>query len=99
MLRTFWLAPGPAPAAPLLLAIHGLGMTGRDMAAFTGLDSRGPAAGFTTVFPDGWPSGDARARPPAPAALLWFQGTGDPAVPYGGGVLGPRGVLGRLADR
>ena len=41
-------------APPLLIALHGLGMTGRDMDAFTGLATRGPAAGFATVFPDGW---------------------------------------------
>jgi polyhydroxybutyrate depolymerase len=29
-------------------------MTGKDMAAFTGLARRGPEAGFVTVFPDGW---------------------------------------------
>jgi polyhydroxybutyrate depolymerase len=51
--RSFWLAPPPASTpAPLLVALHGLGMTGKDMAAFTGLGTRGPAAGFTTVFPD-----------------------------------------------
>jgi polyhydroxybutyrate depolymerase len=172
--RTFWLAPAPEARAPLLVAIHGLGMTGRDMAMFTGLASRGPAAGFTTVFPDGWekvwsdglrgprrdgvddtrfvaalidrlaadrlaredavclagisngasfaehlarhalvpvrmlalaagtatePSREGATAPRAPAAVLMFAGTADPAVPYGGGEIGPPGLLGHFADR
>ena len=40
--------------APLLIVLHGSGMDGRSMARFTGLATRGPAAGVTTVFPDGW---------------------------------------------
>ncbi len=144
------------------------------MAAFTGLATRGPPAGFAAVFPDGWGKvwndglrvvrrdgiddvgfiaalvdrlvGDGVARdgvvflvgisngasfaehlgrhvlvpatgvvlvagtatdpsrrlspmPLAPAALLSFEGTDDPVVPYAGGVIGPPGLLGRLADR
>jgi polyhydroxybutyrate depolymerase len=41
-------------APPLLIALHGSGMDGRGMAWFTGLAQRGPAAGITTVFPNGW---------------------------------------------
>jgi len=57
--RGYWVAraprlPGPRPAAPLLIVLHGSGMDGRSMARFTGLARRGPAAGVTTVFPDGW---------------------------------------------
>jgi polyhydroxybutyrate depolymerase len=52
--RTFMLAPAARREAPLLVALHGLGTTGRAMAALTGLATRGPAAGFATVFPDGW---------------------------------------------
>jgi polyhydroxybutyrate depolymerase len=52
--RGFWLARSSPREAPLLVVLHGLGMDGRDMAAFTGLAARGPAAGFATVFPDGW---------------------------------------------
>jgi polyhydroxybutyrate depolymerase len=48
------MARSPAQAAPLLVVLHGLGMDGRDMAAFTGLAERGPGAGFAAVFPDGW---------------------------------------------
>jgi polyhydroxybutyrate depolymerase len=56
--RSYWLAraprqPGQA-APPLLIALHGPGMDGRGMAWYTGLAERGPAAGITTVFPDGW---------------------------------------------
>ena len=51
--RTYWLAPAADPAAPLLVALHGAGMTGQLMADWTRLATRGPAAGFTTVFPDG----------------------------------------------
>ena len=56
--RSYWLAraprrPGQA-TPPLLVALHGPGMDGQGMAWFTGLAKRGPAAGITTVFPDGW---------------------------------------------
>jgi polyhydroxybutyrate depolymerase len=66
--RSYWLAraprrPGQAPP-PLLIALHGSGMDGRDMAWFTGLARRGPAAGITTVFPDGWKGAWYPARPP-----------------------------------
>ena len=40
-------------------------MDGRAMARFTGLASRGPAAGITVVFPDGWKGGWHPARPPS----------------------------------
>jgi polyhydroxybutyrate depolymerase len=51
--RTFSVAPGPGPDAPLLLALHGAGGTGLGMAALTGLAQRGPAAGCAVAFPDG----------------------------------------------
>jgi polyhydroxybutyrate depolymerase len=67
--RSYWLARAPRrsgqAAAPLLLALHGSGMDGRDMAWCTGLARRGPAAGITTVFPDGWKGTWHQARPPA----------------------------------
>ncbi len=50
--RTYWMAPQPAPPAPLLMVLHGMGLKGPHMAAWTGLAVRGPAAGFATVFPD-----------------------------------------------
>ncbi|MGA7912318.1 MAG: hypothetical protein WCC30_12325, partial [Candidatus Dormiibacterota bacterium] len=50
--RTYWMAPQPAPGAPLLVVLHGTGLNGPLMAAWTGLAVRGPAAGFATVFPD-----------------------------------------------
>jgi polyhydroxybutyrate depolymerase len=67
--RTYWLAraprrPGQSPP-PLLIALHGSGMDGKGMAWFTGLTHRGPAAGVTVVFPDGWKDGWHPARPPA----------------------------------
>jgi polyhydroxybutyrate depolymerase len=49
----------------LLIALHGSGMDGRGMAWFTELAKRGPAAGITTVFPDGWKGAWHPARPPA----------------------------------
>jgi len=57
--RGYWVAraprlPGQRTGAPLLIVLHGSGMDGRGMARFTGLARRGPAAGVTTVFPDGW---------------------------------------------
>jgi len=68
--RTYWVAraprrPGRRAAAPLLIVLHGSGMDGRSMACFTGLALRGPAAGITTVFPDGWKGVWHAARPPA----------------------------------
>ncbi len=67
--RTFWLARSPRRAgeravAPLLIVLHGSGMDGRAMARFTGLAARGPAAGITVVFPDGWKGAWHPARPP-----------------------------------
>jgi poly(3-hydroxybutyrate) depolymerase len=67
--RSYWLAraarrPGHPPP-PLLIALHGTGMDGRALAWLTGLARRGPAAGITTVFPDGWKGGWHSARPPA----------------------------------
>src|SRR5580693_4640967 len=52
--RTYWLARARNPKAPLLIVLHGSGMNGKSMAKFTGLGVRGPAAGITVVFPDGW---------------------------------------------
>ncbi len=49
----------------MLMALHGSGMDGRGMAWFTGLAKRGPAAGITIVFPDGWKGAWHPARPPA----------------------------------
>jgi polyhydroxybutyrate depolymerase len=67
--RSYWLARAPRqhgqPAPPLLIALHGSGMDGRGMAWSTGLARRGPAAGITTVFPDGWKGAWHPARPPA----------------------------------
>src|SRR3984885_10906566 len=67
--RSYWLAraprrPGQGPP-PLLIALHDSGMDGQGMAWFTGLAERGPAAGITTVFPDGWKGAWHPARPPA----------------------------------
>jgi polyhydroxybutyrate depolymerase len=61
--RTYLLARPAAPAAPLIVALHGLGGTGLDMAGLTGLARRGPAAGFAVVFPDGWRRVWADGRP------------------------------------
>ncbi len=74
--RTYWLARAPRragqqrAAAPLLIVLHGSGMDGRSMARFTGLARRGPAAGITTVFPDGWKGVWHPARSPARAPHL-----------------------------
>ena len=154
--------------------MHGLGMTGKNMAAFTGLAQRGPAAGLATVFPDGWEevwdgggrlpqragiddpgfirvlieklvadgvaentppflvgisngalfvehlarhglldvsglvlvagtttkaSRDEVPRPRQRAAVLCFEGTGDATMPYGGGPIGGRGLIGAITAR
>jgi polyhydroxybutyrate depolymerase len=53
--RSYWLARAPGAEGPLLIVLHGVGTTGRDVATtFTGLATRSPAAGVTAVFPDGW---------------------------------------------
>lgn len=51
--RSYWMAPQPAPSAPLIVVLHGSGISGAQMAGWTGLAVRGPAAGFATVFPEG----------------------------------------------
>jgi polyhydroxybutyrate depolymerase len=56
LLRRYWLAAPPegdASQAPLLIVLHGAGGQGPGMASLTGLDLRGPAAGFVTAFPNG----------------------------------------------
>ena len=50
--RVYWLAPASEPCAPLLVVLHGTGLDGPRMAAWTGIAERGPAAGFAAVFPD-----------------------------------------------
>jgi polyhydroxybutyrate depolymerase len=67
--RSYWVARAPRQAglqeqAPLLIVLHGSGMDGRSVAKFTGLGRRGPTAGVTTVFPDGWKGVWHAARPP-----------------------------------
>ena len=58
-IRTYWLpaanreaAPAGAGPRPLIVALHGLNSSGSRLAWWSGLDPRGPAAGFTCVFPD-----------------------------------------------
>jgi polyhydroxybutyrate depolymerase len=66
--RSYWLARAPrwpgTPAPPLLIALHGPDLDGRGLAAVTGLARRGPAAGITVVFPDGWQQSWHPVRPP-----------------------------------
>ena len=66
--RSYWLARAPRwpgqPAPPLLIALHGSGMGGEGMAGVTGLAARGPAAGITVAFPDGWQQAWHPVRPP-----------------------------------
>lgn len=50
--RIYWLARPAPEGSPLLIVLHGSGLDGPRMAAWTGLAERGPAAGLTTVFPD-----------------------------------------------
>jgi polyhydroxybutyrate depolymerase len=53
------------------MVLHGSGTNGRDVATlFTGLATRGPAAGVTAVFPDGWQGVWHIARPPRGAPAL-----------------------------
>jgi polyhydroxybutyrate depolymerase len=58
--RTYWLAPRPNAnananrrPAPLLVVLHGLGTPVATMAEWSGLATRGPEAGFATVFAEG----------------------------------------------
>ena len=66
--RSYWLARAPRwpgqPAPPLLIALHGSDMGGEGMARLTGLANRGPAAGITVAFPDGWQQAWHPVRPP-----------------------------------
>jgi polyhydroxybutyrate depolymerase len=63
--RGYWLARGVC-GGPLLVVLHGSGTSGKDVATiFTGLATRGPEAGVTAVFPDGWGGVWHIARPPA----------------------------------
>ena len=63
--RGYWLARGASGTGTLLVALHGSGTSGKNIATtFTGLATRGPAAGVTTVFPDGWGEVWHIARPP-----------------------------------
>jgi len=75
--RTYWLARGPARGSPLLIVLHGFGMDGRAMAELTALGARGPAAGFTVAFPDGWKGdwypGRAPAKEPALDDALFLR--------------------------
>ena len=70
--RGYWLARGPEGlSGPLLLVLHGSGTNGKDVATlFTGLATRGPAAGVIAVFPDGWRGVWHIARPPRGAPTL-----------------------------
>jgi polyhydroxybutyrate depolymerase len=64
--RGYWLAPGSTDPGTLLVVLHGSGTSGKGVATVvTGLATRGPAAGVTTVFPDGWDGVWHIARPPA----------------------------------
>jgi polyhydroxybutyrate depolymerase len=75
--RTYWLARASARGSPLLIVLHGYGMDGRAMAELTGLGARGPAAGFTVAFPDGWKGdwypGRAPAKEPALDDALFLR--------------------------
>jgi polyhydroxybutyrate depolymerase len=63
--RGYWLARGAGDTGTLLVVLHGSGMNGKNMATtFTRLATRGPAAGVTAVFPDGWGGVWHIARPP-----------------------------------
>jgi polyhydroxybutyrate depolymerase len=62
--RGYWLARGGS-GGTLLVVLHGSGTSGKDVATiFTGLATRGPAAGVTVAFPDGWDEVWHIARPP-----------------------------------
>jgi polyhydroxybutyrate depolymerase len=61
VVRTYWVPPDPPVASvasalsdppPLLIALHGLNSSGSRLAWWSGLDNRGPLAGFRCVFPD-----------------------------------------------
>jgi polyhydroxybutyrate depolymerase len=65
--RTAWLARNGEAPGPLLIACHGLGMNGRNMASWTGFAQHGPECGFSVVFPDAlgqvWDPANLAARP------------------------------------
>ena len=68
---TGWRRGPEGLSGPLLMVLHGSGTNGKDVATlFTGLATRGPAAGVTAVFPDGWQGVWHIARPPRGAPAL-----------------------------
>lgn len=52
--RTYRLARGRRPGAPLLVVVPCSGLNGPRIAAWTRPDARGREAGFASVFLDGW---------------------------------------------
>ena len=57
LLRTYYLhtpaAESPSHALPLIVALHGSGMQGKEMADKTALNQLADQAGFVVVYPDG----------------------------------------------
>lgn len=114
--RSYWLARGPGAvdgpdglngAAPLLVVLHGSGMSGRDVAtAFTGLATRGPSAGVSVVFPDGWeqvwhvtgtPPGEPALDDPAFLQALVRRLQGTPAPVFLAGISNGAGFAEHVA--
>jgi poly(3-hydroxybutyrate) depolymerase len=52
-LRRSYVVRTVSPEAPVLLAFHGYSSSASRLVASSGLATAGPAAGFTTVFPEG----------------------------------------------
>jgi len=67
--RGYWVARalgGNGAPGALLVVLHGSGTSGKDVATFfSGLAGRGPEAGGSVVFPDGWGGVWHIARAPA----------------------------------
>jgi polyhydroxybutyrate depolymerase len=110
-LRRTYLVRTAGPAAPVLLAFHGYSSSALTLVATTGLAAAGPAAGFTTVFPQGSGSPARWAIPghlrgPDDVAFvdavltdLATQGCGDPSRTFAAGFSNGAAFTGYLACR
>jgi polyhydroxybutyrate depolymerase len=66
--RTYTLAGSAAEGVPLLVVLHGAGLSGRGAAAYTGMTAIAKANGFLVAYPDGTLAADI------PGELSWNTG-------------------------
>jgi polyhydroxybutyrate depolymerase len=66
--RTYTLAGSAAEGVPLLVVLHGAGLSGRGAAAYTGMTELAKTNGFLVAYPDGTLAADI------PGELSWNAG-------------------------